>query len=162
MALADKQHPGIAPQSLSSYLSRSNIPLQAAVRAQRTADEVFSNPAGVEQSKEAAQDLSDANAEVPKAIQKGFSDVSRRPRPLSHVCAPASLCLWPQLQGTSSAAAHQHAVTGAGTYELEWRSLLLCCSGSNHDQLDCGAQAPESMGLPAAFLTVGIQPFVSK
>lgn len=49
--------------------------LQTADRAQRAADSTLVNPAGGEQSKEAAQQLSDANAEIPQALRKGFSDV---------------------------------------------------------------------------------------
>lgn len=59
---------------------------QEATKAKRAADDVFSNPFGTEQSKEAAANIADANAEVPKALQKGFSDLKRQltePKPSS-------------------------------------------------------------------------------
>lgn len=48
---------------------------QAVNRAGQTAERVFSNPAGTEQSKEAAQKLSDANSEIPRALAGGAQKV---------------------------------------------------------------------------------------
>lgn len=53
--------------------------MQAADRTGQVAERVFSNPAGgPEKSKEAAQKLADANAEVPRALASGAQKVLRR------------------------------------------------------------------------------------
>lgn len=51
---------------------------QTAERVQRAADETLSNPAGEEQTKEAADNVASANAEIPKALGKGFSDLKKQ------------------------------------------------------------------------------------
>ena len=56
---------------------------QTAVRAQRAANQTLVNPAGEEQSKQAAQQLSDANAEIPKALARGAEQAHYAPRFIS-------------------------------------------------------------------------------
>ncbi len=64
-----------SPFVLKCFLALFSGTAQAVDRAGQTAERVFSNPAGTEQSKEAAQKLSNANSEIPRALAGGAQKV---------------------------------------------------------------------------------------